>query len=253
MKINKITLCICILLAILSGSAMIMVEYMVPDSIDVSLCQSIISGFFTSFIVSVVISLIGYFHERSIILEKIDNEIKNIYITMMMLSKCIGDILPQINEATDMESLPFKHISRWSQLCVEHSEKMDLGLFSPICKWGKLAQIHAKLIEFQQALHCIKSNSMSLQLKTMEFTEETLKRKIAYMQGEPPNSAEDKSINALKNLINIKTAKLHQYVADQTLELDKIAKSFYDYKDCKQSWKEIKASLTVEAENVIKE
>lgn len=110
-----------------------------PANIDTSLCQSVVSGIFTGFIVSLVISIIGYFHERNIILEKTDSNIKSLYINMMVLSKIIGSVLPEIHKAASMETLPFKNISGLSELNVSFTEKMDLGLFSPFWKWGAVS------------------------------------------------------------------------------------------------------------------
>ena len=87
MKINKITLLVCSILTVVSGLTMVVIESTVPDNIDTSLCQSVVSGIFTGFIVSLVISVIGYFHERNIILEQTDSNIKSLYINMMVLSK----------------------------------------------------------------------------------------------------------------------------------------------------------------------
>lgn len=252
MKINKITLYVCALLTVLSGLAMIIIEYVVPDNIDTSLYQSVVSGIFTGFIVSLVISIIGYFHERNIILEKTDSNIKSLYINMMVLSKIIGSVLPQIHKATSMEPLPFKNISGLSKLSVDFSEKMDLGLFSPIWKRGKLARIYAELIEFQQVLYNIKNISMNLQAQTMEFTIKTLELQNAQMRGRQPSPTEVEYINELKNLINVRTAKLHEYITGQVLELDKIAKSFYDYKNRKHPWEMIKANLMAQVEDIVK-
>ena len=252
MKINKITLYVCALLTVLSGSTMIIIERVVPDKIDTSLYQSVVSGIFTGFIVSLVISVIGYFHERNILLEKADSNIKSLYINMMVLSKIIGSVLPQIHKAASMEPLPFKNISGLSELSVGFSEKMDLGLFSPIWKRGKLARIYAELIEFQQVLYNIKNISVNLQAQTMEFTIKSLELQNTQMCGGQPNPTEFEHINELKNLINIRTAKLHEYVTGHALELEKIAKSFYGYKDRKRPWEIIKANLMVQVEDIIK-
>lgn len=132
MKINKITLLVCSILTVVSGLTMVVIESTVPDNIDASLCQSVVSGIFTGFIVSLVISVIGYFHERNIVLEKTDSN------------------------------------------------------------------------------------------------------------------------NELRNLINIRTAKLHEYVTGQTLELENIAKSFYSYKNRKCPWEMIKANLMLQVEDIVK-
>lgn len=244
MKINKITMITCTIITIFSGLAIFFC--------DNELIQSIWGGLFTGFIASLVISVIGYFHERNIILEKTDSNIKSLYINMMVLSKIIGSVLPQIHKATSMESLPFENISGLSKLSVDFSEKMDLGLFSPIWKWGKLARIYAELIEFQQVLYNIKNISINLQAQTMEFTIKTLELQNAQMRGGHPSPTEVEYINELKNLINIRTAKLHEYVTGQALELEKIAKSFYDYKDRKHPWEMIKANLMAQVEDIVK-
>lgn len=62
MKINKITMITCAIITLFSGLAVFFC--------DNELIQSIFGGLFTGFIASLVISIIGYFHERNIILEK---------------------------------------------------------------------------------------------------------------------------------------------------------------------------------------
>ena len=252
MRINKITLFVCSILTILSGLAMIVIEGIVPDSVDTSLYQSVISGIFTGFTVSLVTAIVGYFHERNIILENTDSNIKNLYINMSVLSRIIGSILPQIHKAVNMEPLPFKNISGLSELNVSFVEKMDLGLFSPLLKKGKLSQIYSRLIEFQQVLFNIKNISFNLQAQTMEFTIKSLELQNAQLRGIQPTQAELESLNDFKNVINIRTAKLHEYVTGQTLELEKIAESFYSFKDCKHSWGMIKANLMKQIEDIIK-
>lgn len=253
MKVNKITLFVCFGLTVLSGLLMVIIENFVPDQIDVSLCQSIISGIFTGFIVSLVVSIIGYFHERNIILEKIDNNIRSLYINMAVVSKTIGSTLPEIHKATTMESLPFKTISELSNLNIEFIENMDLGLFSPICKNGKLAKVYVALIGFKLSLYNIKNISANLYILTKEFTIKASNLKLAQMQGMSLEPNDFASIDELKNLINIKTAKLHEHETSQVLALEKIAKSFYEYRDPKNSWEMIKADLMRQVEDIIKE
>lgn len=253
MKVNKITIFVCFGLTVLSGLLMVVIENFVPDQIDVSLCQSIISGIFTGFIVSLVVSIIGYWHERNIILEKTDDNLKNLYINMAVISNTIGSTLPEIHKATTMESLPFKMISGLSNLNIKFIENMDLGLFSPICKNRKLAKVYAELIEFKQTLYNIKNISANLYTLTLEFSVKDNNLKLAQMQGMSLGPNEYTSIDELKNLINIRTAKLHEYETGQMLALEKIAKSFYEYRDPKNSWEMIKADLMRQVEDIIKE
>ena len=129
---------------------------------------------------------------------------------------------------------------------------MDLGLFSPLWKWGRLAHIYTELIEFQQVLYNIKNISVNLQAQTMEFTIKTLEIQNAQLQGVQLSPTVLENVNELRNLINIRTAKLHEYVTGQTLGLENIAKSFYSYKNRKCPWEMIKANLMVQVEDIVK-
>ena len=71
MKINRITILVCLAAIFFSGVAAIKVQN--------TMIQGILSGIFTGFIVSLVTSIIGYFHEREKILEKTDNNI-NVFL-----------------------------------------------------------------------------------------------------------------------------------------------------------------------------
>lgn len=244
MKINKITMIACAAITILSGAAVLLC--------DNTLIQNLSSGIFTGFIASLVISTIGYFHERNIILEKTDSNIRNLYINLIVISKIIGSLLPQIYKANNMESLPFKNISSLSELSVSFAEKMDLGLFSPFWKRGRLARIYSDLIEFQQVIYNIKNISVNLHAQTMEYTIKVLELQNAQLRGVQPSKESLASIEELRNSINIRSAKLHEYVTGQALELEKIAKAFYGYKGCKYSWEVIKSNLMLQIEDIIK-
>lgn len=56
----------------------------------------------------------------------------------------------------------------------------------------------------------------------MEFTIKSLELQNAQMRGIQPSPTEFEYIAELKNLINIRTAKLHEYVTGQALELEKL-------------------------------
>ena len=245
MKINKNTMITCAVITLISGCAVLF--------FDNTLIQNIAPGIFTGFLVSLVVSVIGYFHERNVILEKTDGNIKCLYINMCVLSKILGDVLPQIHRAVSMEQLPFKTISGLSELNVEFAGKMDIGLFSPICKKGILSKTYVELTEFQQTLYNIKNISADLQMQTMKFTIVAMQLQNAQYYRSQIKPTDADYAEDLKNLINIRTAKLHEYVTGQMLELDKIAESFFSYKSRKYPWKEIKKNLMKQVEDIVKE
>ena len=252
MKINKNTAFTCMILIVLSGIIMISLEHSTLQTTWCKTIQSIMLGIFSSFIVSFVISLVGYFHERSNIIEKTENNVKSLYINMCVLSQIIGNTLQQIHTASDLERLPFSHISSLSTLNVEYLNNMDLGLFQPVCKRGRLAKVYIDLLEFQQIAYNIKNISMNLQTQALEYSNQYLKMRNDEMLGIPANPLNLQNLDALKNLVNIRTAKLHEYVTGKTLEFERIIKTFYKRKGKKQSWENIKPILLMQIEEIVK-
>ena len=244
MKINKNTAFICMILIVLSGIVVIFLEYSTLQATWCKTIQSIMLGIFSSFIVSFVISLVGYFHERSNIIEKTENNVKSLYINMCVLTQIIGN--------SDLERLPFSHISSLSTLNVEYLNNMDLGLFQPVCKRGRLAKVYIDLLEFQQIAYNIKNISMNLQTQALEYSNQYLKMRNDEMLGIPAYPLNLQNLDALKNLVNIRTAKLHEYVTGKTLEFERIIKTFYKQKGKKQSWENIKPILLMQIEEIVK-
>lgn len=243
MKINKITMIVFAIGTLLSG---IMIWL-----INNAVIQNIVSGVFTGFIVSLVVSIIGYYYEKNIILEKTDYNLKSLYINMSVISRIIGNMLSHVFKTEKMESLPFKDISELSQYNVNLSEQMNLGLFAPIWKRGKVAQVYKDLIEFQQVIYNIKSISLDLQVLSKDFTIKTLELQNKQMMGIQSSLADNENIENIRNLIIVKSSKLHEYITGKILELDKIADLFYECKIGKKSWQEIKHNLTQEIENIV--
>ena len=199
-----------------------------------------------------MISFVGYFHERSIIIEATKNNVKSLYINLCVLSKITGDTLQQIHTAVDLSILPFSNISGLSALNVDFLNGMNLGLFHPFYKYGKLAKVYTDLVEYQQITYNIKNISMNLQAQALEYSNQYLKMRNDEMYGMQTNPMVIQNLDALKNVINIKTAKFHEYTTGKSIELEKIIKVFYEYIGDKQSWEEIKSSLLMQIEEIVK-
>lgn len=252
MKINKNTAFVCAVAIMFSGLFVILLESFAPQIIGYITIQNTMLGIFSSSIVSFVISFVGYFHERSIIIEKTENNIKSLYINMCVLSKITGDTLQQIHTESDLSILPFDNISGLSTLNVDYLNNMNLGLFQPVCKKGQLAKVFNDLIEFQQITYNIKNISMNLQAQALEYSNQYQKMRNDEAFGLQSNPLVVQNLDALKNLINIKTAKFHEYTTGKSLELEKIIKVFYEHVGDKQSWKNIKSNLLIQIEEIVK-
>lgn len=232
MKINRNTSIACIVAIILSGICVAILGCFAPQTTGYNTIQNIMLGIFSSSIVSFVISFVGYFHERSIIIEATKNNVKSLYINLCVLSKITGDTLQQIHTAVDLSILPFSNISGLSALNVDFLNGMNLGLF--------------------HITYNIKNISMNLQAQALEYSNQYLKMRNDEMYGMQISPIMMQNLDALKNVINIKTAKFHEYTTGKSLELEKIIKAFYEHIGDKQSWEDIKASLLMQIEEIVK-
>lgn len=252
MKINKNSAIACFCAMIISVVIVLVLGIVNLHSITLDTVQNILIGVFSSSIVSFVISFIGYFHERSLIMEKTENNLKNLFINMGVLCKIIGNTLQQIHNSANLSTLPFNNISGLSGLNINFLNDMNLGLFNPVFKNGWLAELYTKLLEFQQITYNIRNISMNLEAQSLEHSNMYLIMQNNQINGIAPKYDENRYLDDLKNTINIKTAKLHEYTTGQMNELEKILKTFYKCKGGKQSWEDIKSNLLIQIDQIIR-
>lgn len=245
MKVNKITIVTCAVIVILSGASLFL-----PNISGVG--QGIISGVFTAFVASLVISVIGYFYEKGKIIDKTVGKIRSLYINMNVLSKIIGDILPQIHGTLNLSNLPFGHIPGLAGLNLEFTEGMELRLFEPLYTKCDLARVFDRLRAFERKLYNLKSISSNLETMSLEHTIKLLNVQNNQQVGNviPPTLFQE--LDEMKNLINIRTAKLHEHETALTLELEQIAQDFYKCIGRKISWQQVKDELMLQIEDVVK-
>lgn len=252
MKVNKITIVCCIIVSFLSAIFLIFFGLFVEETRANQVIENIATGIFTSSIVSCVISVVSYFNEHNIIIGKIDNNFKSLYVNMSVLSKMIGIILPQIRNADLFSNLMFGNVYGLSGFNVDFLNNMNLGLYNPFYKRGKMYNVCMLLTEFQQTAYNIKNISADLQIKTLEYDNQLLRFKNNSVNGIQSSPMDIYNNNELKNLINIRTAKLHEYTEGKILELEKIAKIFYNKSNSKQPWEDIKKNLLQQVEDILK-
>lgn len=244
MKVNKITAIACLSITIISGILLVIYKNNV-------VLQSVFSGVFTGFIVSFVVAIIGYFHERAKITEAIDVNIRNLFINIKVMSMILGNVLPKIHGSYAIDDLPFKNISTLASLNSEFIEKMDLGLYDPLYNKSKKFYACQKLNKFNSAIYAMKNHSSSLEKQVLNYCILLLEIQKNQMMGIQTNPIQEKNLDDLKNVINIHTAKFHEYVTAQSIELAEIGKEFYGYKKKHLSWNDIETALTKDAENIV--
>ena len=252
MKVNKITMFACGIISILTIILTIIIGLKYDTSVQkISLIFNICLGLFTSSTISMVIAIVGYFHAKEVINEKVKFNLQSLYLNMIVHSRTLGQTVPQIHTATYLEQLPFKNISSISQLSLEFINNMEVGLFCPIFENSKLSKVYSQLAEFQIVLYNIKNISMQLETMILEYSNKALQLQVNQQNGIKPNPNDLQSLDQLKNIINIKTAKLHEHATDRSMQLEKIAQQFYSCNHDKTSWETIKSDLMVQARNIV--
>ena len=192
MKVNKITTIACLIIGIISCILLIVFK----DSVTLS---SIFSGVFTGIIISLVVAVIGYFHERAKIIEAVDFNIRRLFLNITVMSKLLGNVLPNIHNSTVIQNLPFKNVLDLSTLNSEFIEKMNLGLYKPFFKNTKKYYVIKKLIEFNISIYTMNNYSSKLETQVLNHIILILEIQKNQMLGIPINPIQEKSLDDLKN------------------------------------------------------
>lgn len=244
MKVNKTTIYVCCL-ALIVLTVILMFSEFITTTI-----QEMISGVFTGFIVSLVILFVGYFHEKNKILDQTERNLKSLYISMHILSKITGNISQQIYTTYNLSSLQFGLIPKMAEQSIEFMNNMGLGMFDPFCDKGYTSVAFDRLTLLQQKIYTVKNISMNLEVTTLKHTLKVNQIETLLKRGEivPQNTTEE--VNVLKNFVNIRTAKLHEYETSITLELEDIAQTFYKCDEIKDSWQDVKENLLKQIEEI---
>src|SRR5699024_574065 len=129
---------------------------------------------------------------------------------------------------------------------------MSLGLFEPIYKNGRLAQVYIKLREYQKICYNIQGLSKDLEIQVLNYTLQLRNTQMSQPINAPIPPEAQNLLNTLKNTINVKTAKLHEYTTGHAMELEKITKEFFDCTDRKISWEDIKRDLTEQIDVIVR-
>ena len=212
---------ICAAIVLLSGISIAFISNDLAKNIAISV--------FTGFIVSLVIATIGYFHERAVLLEKIDFGMKSLYINMAVLKETIGKALPLTKQAP------------------------DAALLSPICKRGRIGKMKMGLKEFEQVAFNLQNLSANLQILHLSILSKALEIQSLQLQGALPPQNMFANVDDLRHLLIVRTSKLHEYTAAQIIGLEKVARICFHEKAGERCWETLKANLQNQVHAIMSE
>lgn len=245
MKVNKITLIACLIIAVLSGILLVIFN-------ENSLMQSVFSGIFTGFIVSFVVATIGYFHEHSKIIESAKNGINGLYLNLSVMSKILGNALPQIQNFLMVQEQPYNYLTGLSNFNCKYMDEMNLSLYSSFFPNSRYVIVFKDMTQFGDVINSIKYNSSNLYITVLEYNHQCLMLNNKQLERATISDAEKKELDRRKNLVTVSAAKLHEYLACQVNAMERMANKFYKHKKKQLNWDEIKPILDSKAENIVK-
>lgn len=240
MKVSKITVSICALLDILVGCLIANI----PETYTLAL--NILLGVFTGLFVSIVTSLICYFHEKITIISKAKSQLPDVYIDLLIVQQMTGSILPRIIHTYRLDDLNYRTVISISDLAVHAIDKNSLKLYSPFLKYGKKAKFVRDIDQFEDKLYNLKFCLTNIQKNVLDADLLQLE-KTAFIPSPMVNTYPKESLLIeTRNCVNVQTAKVHEYETSLLLELDDLGFMIFGHE-----WEKKKSGLTTQATNIL--
>jgi len=102
MKINKWTIIICVIMLTISGTLIYMISNTATKLFGLAL------GVFTGFLVSLVIAIVNYLHQKYLIYNAVKTQISDIFINTYILHRMTGMILDKVQNLNKLDDLNYR-------------------------------------------------------------------------------------------------------------------------------------------------
>lgn len=234
MKVNK-WMIIC---SVLTGMLCI---FLLIVSKDDTLIENVAISLLTGTIISVLTSIIYYLNERQRILYKIKEAIPNIYINLKYMHDMMSNILPQVIYVQYLDSLNYRRLLELASLNMDFVQQCQVGLFAAFSKNGKTVRAVDKFQKYIDDLYNLKNCLGKLECIVLDADILQNQLYIKQINNQIILPEEQKLLCDKRNLVNVRTAKIHEYEASLMKELDDIAADFFH--KSKNEWKEKKGIL----------
>ena len=239
MKVSKITASICILSDLLLGVFIVNI----PETY--TLVLNILLGVFTGLFVSIVTSLICYFHEKVTIISKAKSQLPDVYIDLLIVQQMTGSILPRIIHTYRLDDLNYRTVISISDLTVHAIDKNSLKLYSPFLRFGKWSKIIRDIDLFEDKLYNLKFCLSNIQKNVLDADLLQLEKSTTFPS--MPNAfPKEPLLIETRNCVNIQTAKVHEYETSLLLELDDLGSKVFG-----QDWEKKKSELTTQPTSIL--
>ena len=234
MKVNKWIIICSILIGMLCLLLLIVSKH---DTLLGNIAISLLTGT----IISVLTSTIYYLNERQKILCEIKEAIPSIYINLKYMHDMMSNILPQVIYVQYLDSLNFRRLLELASLNMDFIQQCQLGLFSAFLKNGKTGHAVNTFLKYTDNLYNLKNCLGKLECIVLDADILQNQLYIKQINNQMILPEEHKLLCDKRNLVNVRTAKIHEYEASLMKELDTVAVNFFN--KSKNEWIEKKGIL----------
>lgn len=192
-----------------------------------TLTQNIMISLLTGAIISFITAEIYYLSERQMIICEIKDAIPVIYINLKQIHKLTGDILPQIIYVQQLDGLNYRRLLSLADLNMNFAQQCHISSFSCFVKNGKLSCAVREFSQYTDSLYNLKDCLGKLECAVLDADIIQSKLYIKQANNQIILPEESKLLQDKRNLVNIRTAKVHEYEASLIQQLDHVADQLF--------------------------
>ena len=192
-----------------------------------TLTQNIMISLLTGAIISFMTAEIYYLSERQKIICAIKDAIPVIYLNLKQIHKLTGEILPQIIYVQQLDGLNYRRLLSLADLNMNFVQQCHISGFSFFVKNRKLSCAVREFSQYTDCLYNLKDCLGKLECAVLDADIIQSKLYIKQANNQIILPEESKLLQDKRNLVNIRTAKVHEYEASLLQKLDLIADQFF--------------------------
>lgn len=231
MRINKMVIVSSIAIAIL-GILMTVYLGCSPIIVDIGI------GLLTGAIVSLVTSVLYYAYEWRDIISSVKKVIPSLYLEVGLIERLTGSILPQIPKVNLLADLNFSRLSGLASEAYRLANSSKVDDFSGLVKASRTEANLQCFRTYVSDLANLRSCIYDIELLSLSADCLQLELNLKQTNGYLITPAEWEALNEKRNLVNVRTAKVHEYEASLLLRIDELGGKFFYRKN--ETWGQIK-------------
>ncbi len=246
MKTNRLTFFVCSALVVVCAIAYLLSA----EGLSIEVFQNLLMGITTGAIISVVISLIGYFRDRDALVFKATNTSVNAYIDLSVLRELTGYALGSIGHTEKMRDIPFNIISSIARKTFDDCNDVSSELYAPFYKSGELARRYRDFASFRSVFQNMALIAQSIESISLQIDNEVMRTTIASANLCQPTQPLPQ-LQEWNKLLLVRVSKFHEHVTDRTMQYEAIAQYFVNRAHGKNAWKNARQKIDAEVAEIM--